>query len=178
MTQDKTDLCRFTYGHSEGDLNLSNRTAEAMRRARLDVGQLGDLVQYTEAKLLAIDGIGQAALSEVKTRLAAIGLSLGIKPSDPAVRAYIRGRFQKRAAETAALAEQPFLQVRYRIIEWRGRSLKTFGLYLHDVAKGEPGRGTTITLRWCSGAEAYQARIESIEWPFTLFVRRVKGKAP
>lgn len=178
MTLDKADLRRFTYGNAEGDLNLSYRTAEAMRRARLDVVQLGDLVQYTEARLLAIDGVGQATLSEVKARLVAIGLSLGMKPSDPAVRAYIRDRYKQRAATTAKLAEHPFLQVRYRVLEWRGRRLKPFGLYLHDIAKGEPRRGTTITLRWCSGAEAYQARIESIEWPFTLSVRRVKGKAP
>ena len=169
-------LWRLTYGNAEGDLNLSYRTAEAMRRARLDVVQLGDLVQYTEARLLAKDGIGQTTLNEIKTRLAAIGLSLGMKRSAPAVRGYIKARYKERAAATAKLAEQPFLQIRYRVLEWRGRSLKPFGLYLHDVAKGKLKRGDVIMLRWCSGAEAYQARIEAVEWPFTLCVRRVKEK--
>jgi len=59
------------------DLELSVRSRRCLQR--LNVGTLGDLVQYSEADLLATRNFGVTSLKEIKLRLAEHGLQLSTK---------------------------------------------------------------------------------------------------
>lgn len=59
------------------ELELSVRARRCLQR--LNVQTLGDLVQFSEADLLATRNFGETSLSEVKTRLAEHGLQLEAK---------------------------------------------------------------------------------------------------
>ncbi|MCY3022055.1 MAG: tetratricopeptide repeat protein [Planctomycetota bacterium] len=56
------------------DLELSVRSRKCMQR--LNVETVGDVIEKTEADLLATKNFGQTSLNEVKTKLAELGLSL------------------------------------------------------------------------------------------------------
>jgi len=56
------------------ELELSVRGRRALER--LDIHSVGDLIQCTEAELLACKNFGQTSLNEVKSRLTDLGLSL------------------------------------------------------------------------------------------------------
>jgi DNA-directed RNA polymerase subunit alpha len=58
-------------------LPISVRTAYGLRDA--DIKYVGDLVQCTEEELLEIKNFGRKSLNEVKTILADMGLSLGMR---------------------------------------------------------------------------------------------------
>ncbi len=59
------------------ELELSVRSRRCLQR--LNVQTLGDLIQKTEAELLATRNFGQTSLEEIKSRLAELGLSLAPK---------------------------------------------------------------------------------------------------
>jgi len=60
-------------------LDLATRARKCMER--LEVKVIGQLIQHTEEQLLAVPNFGSTSLNEVKTKLAALGLSL--RSSDP-----------------------------------------------------------------------------------------------
>lgn len=62
------------------ELELSVRARRCLQR--LNVNTLGDLIQYTEADLLATRNFGQTSLNEVKGRLTEMGLGLATKPGE------------------------------------------------------------------------------------------------
>jgi len=62
------------------NLPLSVRASQGLRYA--DIKYVGELVQCTERELLEIKNFGRKCLNEVKTVLAQMGLSLGMKPDD------------------------------------------------------------------------------------------------
>jgi DNA-directed RNA polymerase subunit alpha len=57
-----------------GDLELSVRSRKCMQRLNLET--VGDLIDKSEADLLATKNFGQTSLNEVKSKLAEMGLSL------------------------------------------------------------------------------------------------------
>ncbi|MEW6249375.1 MAG: DNA-directed RNA polymerase subunit alpha C-terminal domain-containing protein [Planctomycetota bacterium] len=59
------------------ELELSVRARRCLQR--LNVQSVGDLIQYTEADLLATRNFGVTSLSEIKTRLSDFGLALAAK---------------------------------------------------------------------------------------------------
>ena len=58
-------------------LSISARTHYGLRSA--DIKYVGELVQCTEQELLEIKNFGRKSVNEVKTILADLGLSLGMK---------------------------------------------------------------------------------------------------
>ena len=58
-------------------LPISVRTSYGLRNA--DIKYVGELVQCTDDELLEIKNFGRKSLNEVKTILADMGLSLGMK---------------------------------------------------------------------------------------------------
>ncbi|HEY6299809.1 MAG TPA: DNA-directed RNA polymerase subunit alpha C-terminal domain-containing protein [Candidatus Binatus sp.] len=58
-------------------LPISVRTSYGLRNA--DIKYVGELVQCTEEELLEIKNFGRKSLNEVKTILADMGLSLGMR---------------------------------------------------------------------------------------------------
>jgi DNA-directed RNA polymerase subunit alpha len=62
---------------SVSELELSVRARRCLQR--LNIGTLGDLIQHTEADLLATRNFGVTSLSEIKARLADFGLALAPK---------------------------------------------------------------------------------------------------
>jgi DNA-directed RNA polymerase subunit alpha len=58
-------------------LPISVRTSYGLQNA--DIKYVGELVQCTEEELLKIKNFGRKSLNEVKTILADMGLSLGMK---------------------------------------------------------------------------------------------------
>ncbi|MGC2491552.1 MAG: DNA-directed RNA polymerase subunit alpha C-terminal domain-containing protein [Candidatus Binatus sp.] len=58
-------------------LPISVRTSYGLRNA--DIQYVGELVQCTEEELLEIRNFGRKSLNEVKTILAEMGLSLGMR---------------------------------------------------------------------------------------------------
>jgi len=63
-------------------LNLSSRAWSNLRRD--GVQTLGDLTRRTEQQLLAIDGVGPASLTDIRTKLADRGLTLADAPAQDA----------------------------------------------------------------------------------------------
>lgn len=62
---------------SVDELELSVRSANCLKHA--DIKLIGDLVQKTEAEILATKNFGRKSLNEIKEILAEMGLSLGMK---------------------------------------------------------------------------------------------------
>jgi DNA-directed RNA polymerase subunit alpha len=58
-------------------LPISLRTSYGLRNA--DIKYVGELVQCTEEELLEIKNFGRKSVNEVKTILADLGLSLGMR---------------------------------------------------------------------------------------------------
>jgi len=58
-------------------LPISVRTSYGLRNA--DIKYVGELVQCSEVELLEIKNFGRKSLNEVKTILAEMGLSLGMR---------------------------------------------------------------------------------------------------
>ena len=66
------------------DLDLSPRAYNSLRRAGLD--RVGDLVGYTGRELLEIEGFGEKSVTELRERLAGLGLQLADEADvDPGV---------------------------------------------------------------------------------------------
>jgi DNA-directed RNA polymerase subunit alpha len=65
---------------SVAELELSVRARRCLQR--LNVATLNDLIQYSEADLLATRNFGATSLSEVKARLAEHGLQLAPKRNE------------------------------------------------------------------------------------------------
>ena len=59
------------------ELELSVRSANCLKHANIKL--IGDLVQKTEAEILATKNFGRKSLNEIKDILAEMGLSLGMK---------------------------------------------------------------------------------------------------
>jgi len=62
------------YARTVADLELSVRSRKCLQR--LGISTLGELAARTEQELLSIKNFGQTSLSEIKRRLAEVGLSL------------------------------------------------------------------------------------------------------
>jgi DNA-directed RNA polymerase subunit alpha len=62
---------------SVDELELSVRSANCLKHANIKL--IGDLVQKTEAEILATKNFGRKSLNEIKEILAEMGLSLGMK---------------------------------------------------------------------------------------------------
>jgi len=62
---------------SVDELELSVRSANCLKHANIKL--IGDLVQKTEAEILATKNFGRKSLNEIKEILAGMGLSLGMK---------------------------------------------------------------------------------------------------
>jgi len=62
---------------SVDELELSVRSANCLKHANIRL--IGDLVQKTEAEILATKNFGKKSLNEIKEVLASMGLSLGMK---------------------------------------------------------------------------------------------------
>ncbi len=62
---------------SVDELELSVRSANCLKHANIKL--IGDLVQKTEAEILATKNFGKKSLNEIKEILAGMGLSLGMK---------------------------------------------------------------------------------------------------
>jgi DNA-directed RNA polymerase subunit alpha len=62
---------------SVDELELSVRSANCLKHANIKM--IGDLVQKTEAEILATKNFGRKSLNEIKEILAEMGLSLGMK---------------------------------------------------------------------------------------------------
>jgi DNA-directed RNA polymerase subunit alpha len=58
-------------------MELSVRARRCLQRLNID--RLGDLIQRTEAELLATRNFGTTSLNEIKARLTEYGLSLAAK---------------------------------------------------------------------------------------------------
>ena len=56
------------------EIELSGRSRKCLQR--LNLVSIGDLIQRTEAELLATKNFGQTSLNEIKTRLEELGVSL------------------------------------------------------------------------------------------------------
>lgn len=65
-------------GKPVSELELSVRSRRCLQR--LNVSTIGDLLQKSEAELLATRNFGQTSLTEIKSRLAELGLTLPAKP--------------------------------------------------------------------------------------------------
>ena len=59
------------------ELELSVRSANCLKHANIKL--IGDLVQKTEAEILATKNFGRKSLNEIKEILDEMGLSLGMK---------------------------------------------------------------------------------------------------
>lgn len=62
---------------SVSELELSVRSINCLQNAKIET--IGDLVQKTEAEMLKTKNFGRKSLNEIKTILASMGLSLGMK---------------------------------------------------------------------------------------------------
>ena len=58
-------------------MELSVRSANCLKHANIKL--IGDLVQKTEAEILATKNFGRKSLNEIKEILSEMGLSLGMK---------------------------------------------------------------------------------------------------
>ena len=62
---------------SVNELELSVRSINCLQNAKIET--IGDLVQKSEAEMLKTKNFGRKSLQEIKTVLAAMGLTLGMK---------------------------------------------------------------------------------------------------
>ena len=76
------DYLREALGKSLEELPLPQRAVNALHNA--DLSLVADLAQKTEADLELVKNLGDKSIEEIKTALASLGLSLGMR-IDPAV---------------------------------------------------------------------------------------------
>ncbi len=74
---EETEKLNENLFRSVDELELSVRSANCLKHA--DIKLIGDLVQKTEAEILATKNFGRKSLNEIKEILAEMGLSLGMK---------------------------------------------------------------------------------------------------
>jgi hypothetical protein len=89
-------------------LELSIRAANCLRN--LGITTVLELVARTEEGLLATKSIGPKSVNEIKTVLAFIGLSLGIKPDDATI-AKTKAWETARPPEEAERGEAPYIRL-------------------------------------------------------------------
>jgi DNA-directed RNA polymerase subunit alpha len=75
--QDENDKLNENLFRSVDELELSVRSANCLKHANIKL--IGDLVQKTEAEILATKNFGRKSLNEIKDILGEMGLSLGMK---------------------------------------------------------------------------------------------------
>ncbi len=75
--QQETEKFNENLLRSVDELELSVRSANCLKNANIKL--IGDLVQKTEAEILATKNFGRKSLNEIKEILASMGLSLGMK---------------------------------------------------------------------------------------------------
>lgn len=75
--QGETERLNENLFRSVDELELSVRSQNCLKHA--DIKLIGDLVQKTEAEILATKNFGRKSLNEIKEILAEMGLSLGMK---------------------------------------------------------------------------------------------------
>jgi len=75
--QEETEGQNENLFRSVDELELSVRSANCLKHANIKL--IGDLVQKTEAEILATKNFGRKSLNEIKEILAEMGLSLGMK---------------------------------------------------------------------------------------------------
>lgn len=73
----KNESLNENFFKSVDELELSVRSANCLKHANIRL--IGDLVQKTEAEILATRNFGKKSLNEIKEILASMGLSLGMK---------------------------------------------------------------------------------------------------
>lgn len=76
IVEEKTEVNPNLY-RSVNELELSVRSINCLQNAKID--SIGELVQKTEAEMLKTKNFGRKSLSEIKTILASMGLSLGMQ---------------------------------------------------------------------------------------------------
>lgn len=75
--QEEVEKLNENLFRSVDELELSVRSANCLKHA--DIKLIGDLVQKTEAEILATKNFGRKSLNEIKEILAGMGLTLGMK---------------------------------------------------------------------------------------------------
>ena len=75
--QDDKESLNENLFRSVDELELSVRSANCLKHANIKL--IGDLVQKTEAEILATKNFGRKSLNEIKELLTGMGLSLGMK---------------------------------------------------------------------------------------------------
>ena len=75
--QDEIEKLNENLFRSVDELELSVRSANCLKHANIKL--IGDLVQKTEAEILATKNFGRKSLNEIKEILGEMGLSLGMK---------------------------------------------------------------------------------------------------
>jgi DNA-directed RNA polymerase subunit alpha len=75
--QEETEKLNENLFRSVDELELSVRSANCLKHANIKL--IGDLVQKTEAEILATKNFGRKSLNEIKDILNEMGLSLGMK---------------------------------------------------------------------------------------------------
>lgn len=75
--QEEFETLNENLFRSVDELELSVRSANCLKHANIKL--IGDLVQKTEAEILATKNFGRKSLNEIKEILAEMGLSLGMK---------------------------------------------------------------------------------------------------
>ena len=75
--QEETEGLNENLFRSVDELELSVRSANCLKHANIKL--IGDLVQKTEAEILATKNFGRKSLNEIKEILTEMGLSLGMK---------------------------------------------------------------------------------------------------
>ena len=74
-----------TLNMSVNEIELSVRAANCINNANITT--VGQLAQKTEAEMLKYRNFGKKSLNEIKAKLAALGLSLGMKFDDDLIKA-------------------------------------------------------------------------------------------
>ncbi len=94
----ETEKLNENLFRSVDELELSVRSANCLKHA--DIKLIGDLVQKTEAEILATKNFGRKSLNEIKEILAEMGLSLGMKLENwPQKKAEMEQEMGSRASE-------------------------------------------------------------------------------
>jgi DNA-directed RNA polymerase subunit alpha len=78
--QEEVERLNENLFRSVDELELSVRSANCLKHANIKL--IGDLVQKTEAEILATKNFGRKSLNEIKEILNEMGLSLGMKLED------------------------------------------------------------------------------------------------
>jgi DNA-directed RNA polymerase subunit alpha len=81
--EEETDTLNENLFRPVSELELSVRSANCLKNAEISL--IGELVQKTETEMLKTKNFGRKSLNEIKTILAGMGLSLGMKLDNFAV---------------------------------------------------------------------------------------------